>query len=49
VLDTNGSLAEAISLYTREGYVQVATYNDNPYAELWFAKMLNDKPKGRRS
>jgi ribosomal protein S18 acetylase RimI-like enzyme len=43
VLDTNGSLTEAISLYKREGYVEVATYNDNPYAELWFAKMLNDK------
>jgi ribosomal protein S18 acetylase RimI-like enzyme len=43
VLDTNGSLTEAISLYKRHGYVEVATYNDNPYAELWFAKMLNDK------
>jgi ribosomal protein S18 acetylase RimI-like enzyme len=43
VLDTNGSLTEAISLYKREGYVEVATYNDNPYAELWFAKMLNAK------
>lgn len=42
VLDTNGSLKEAISLYKREGYVEVATYNDNPYAELWFAKLLND-------
>jgi GNAT superfamily N-acetyltransferase len=40
VLDTNGSLAEAIALYGGAGYVPVERYNDNPYAEHWFAKDL---------
>jgi ribosomal protein S18 acetylase RimI-like enzyme len=38
VLDTNGSLAEAIALYGRNGYVEIDRYNDNPYAEHWFSK-----------
>src|SRR5262249_6150883 len=32
VLDTNGVLLEAISMYRSCGYVEVERYNDNPYA-----------------
>lgn len=40
VLDTNGSLTEAIAMYGRAGYAEVPAYNDNPYAEHWFRKTL---------
>jgi ribosomal protein S18 acetylase RimI-like enzyme len=42
VLDTNGSLTEAIAMYEASGYVPTARYNDNPYAEHWFTKELTD-------
>src|SRR3546814_19496186 len=37
-LDTNRSLAEARALYLRNGYREVAPYNDNHYADHWFQK-----------
>lgn len=40
VLDTNATLREAISLYESAGYTAVERYNDNPYAERFFAKHL---------
>jgi GNAT superfamily N-acetyltransferase len=40
LLDTNGTLVEAIALYGRAGYRSIERYNDNPYAEHWFAKDL---------
>ena len=40
-LDTNGTLLEAITMYERAGYVHVERYNDNPYAQAWFAKDLD--------
>lgn len=40
VLDTNATLTEAIALYERAGYQLIERYNDNPYAERWFAKDL---------
>jgi DNA-binding MarR family transcriptional regulator len=40
VLDTNGTLREAIAMYERAGYTRIARYNDNPYAEAWFEKAL---------
>ncbi|MBM7515917.1 bifunctional helix-turn-helix transcriptional regulator/GNAT family N-acetyltransferase [Nocardioides nitrophenolicus] len=40
VLDTNGTLREAIAMYERSGYERVERYNDNPYAEAFFAKRL---------
>ena len=40
VLDTNGSLTEAIAMYETSGYVPTTRYNDNPYAERWFTKSL---------
>jgi GNAT superfamily N-acetyltransferase len=40
VLDTNGSLSEAIALYEAAGYRPTDRYNDNPYAQHWFKKEL---------
>jgi DNA-binding MarR family transcriptional regulator len=39
-LDTNGTLVEAIAMYERSGYHAIERYNDNPYAQAWFAKSL---------
>lgn len=39
-LDTNRSLAEARALYLRNGYVEIAPYNSNPYAHHWFEKRI---------
>ena len=40
VLETNGTLAEAIALYRSAGYTEVPPFNDEPYAHHWFAKPL---------
>ncbi|MET0325228.1 MAG: MarR family winged helix-turn-helix transcriptional regulator [Ilumatobacteraceae bacterium] len=40
VLDTNETLVEAIGMYERAGYRPIERYNDNPYAQRWFAKGL---------
>jgi GNAT superfamily N-acetyltransferase len=42
VLDTNATLTEAVALYEAAGYVGIERYNDNPYAQRWFAKPLED-------
>ena len=39
-LDTNPVLLEAIAMYRKNGYLDIARYNDNPYAGLWFEKRL---------
>ena len=39
-LDTNHNLTEAIAMYRSAGYVQVARFNDDPYADQWFGKQL---------
>jgi DNA-binding MarR family transcriptional regulator/GNAT superfamily N-acetyltransferase len=44
VLDTNATLREAIALYERSGYHPIERYNDNPYAQRWFAKDLSAAP-----
>ena len=41
VLDTNGTLLEAIAMYGRAGYSPIERYNDNPYAEAWFEKTIS--------
>lgn len=43
VLDTNGTLTEAIAMYGAAGYEPVPRYNDNPYAQHWFAKDLDGR------
>ena len=40
VLDTNASLEAAGSLYRSAGFESIEPYNDNPNANLWFAKNL---------
>ena len=37
-LETNKTLVEAIALYRSAGYVEVAPFNDEPYANHWFEK-----------
>jgi DNA-binding MarR family transcriptional regulator/GNAT superfamily N-acetyltransferase len=39
-LDTGASLTEAIALYRRLGYHEVAPFNAEPYADFWFEKGL---------
>ena len=39
-LDTNRALKEAHALYRKEGFWEVARFNDNPYAHHWFEKRL---------
>jgi len=40
-LETNRALKEAIELYRRSGYREVAAFNDEPYAHHWFEKRLS--------
>ena len=46
VLDTNRTLREAMALYEKSGFRQIARYNDNPYADFWYEKALTaeDRP-----
>jgi DNA-binding MarR family transcriptional regulator/GNAT superfamily N-acetyltransferase len=39
-LETNRALTEAISLYRQEGFDEVEPFNDERYADHWFAKPL---------
>jgi DNA-binding MarR family transcriptional regulator/GNAT superfamily N-acetyltransferase len=39
-LDTNKALDEAKAMYRSSGYVEIARYSDNPYADHWFEKRL---------
>lgn len=39
-LDTNRALHEAQALYHTAGYHEVPAFNDDPYAQAWFAKAL---------
>jgi DNA-binding MarR family transcriptional regulator/GNAT superfamily N-acetyltransferase len=39
-LETNRNLAEAIAMYRKAGYVEVAAFNDEPFADHWFEKQL---------
>jgi DNA-binding MarR family transcriptional regulator/GNAT superfamily N-acetyltransferase len=39
-LETNRALDEAIGLYRSAGYVEVAPFNEEPYAHHWFEKRL---------
>ena len=39
-LDTNRALTEAHALYRKEGFREIARFNDNPYADHWFEKRL---------
>ncbi|HYZ82496.1 MAG TPA: MarR family winged helix-turn-helix transcriptional regulator [Solirubrobacteraceae bacterium] len=39
-LETNDALVEAIELYRSAGYEEVPAFNDEPFAQHWFAKPL---------
>lgn len=39
-LETNRALTEAIAMYRSAGFVEVAPFNDEPYAHHWFEKIL---------
>jgi GNAT superfamily N-acetyltransferase len=39
-IETNASLPEAIALYRSAGWVEVAAFNDEPFADHWFEKTL---------
>ncbi|MEA2428812.1 MAG: hypothetical protein QOF37_2440, partial [Thermoleophilaceae bacterium] len=39
-LETNRNLTEAIAMYRSAGYVEVAAFNDEPFADHWFEKEL---------
>ena len=41
-LDTNGALVEAISLYRSTGWREVEAFNDEPFADHWFEKRLDE-------
>lgn len=43
-LDTSDYLTDAIGLYRAAGYREVADYNGNPKASLWFERPLDTKP-----
>jgi GNAT superfamily N-acetyltransferase len=45
-LDTTERMPEARRLYETSGYRQIARYNDNPYAALWFEKRLATRRGG---
>lgn len=46
-LETNRTLHEAIALYRSAGYREVAAFNDEPYADHWFEKVLPGAPVQR--
>lgn len=40
-LETNRSLAEALAMYRRHGYVEVVPFNRERYGDHWFEKRLH--------
>jgi ribosomal protein S18 acetylase RimI-like enzyme len=39
-IETSATLFEAIALYRSVGYVEVAPFNAEPFADHWFEKQL---------
>lgn len=42
-LDTSDYLTPAVGLYRSAGYREVAAYNENPKADLWFERVLRQE------
>jgi GNAT superfamily N-acetyltransferase len=40
-IETSAVLAEALSLYRSAGWIEVAAFNDEPFADHWFEKALS--------
>jgi GNAT superfamily N-acetyltransferase len=43
-LDTGPKQVHALSLYRRAGFLDIAPYNENPFACFWGEKRLEDRP-----
>jgi GNAT superfamily N-acetyltransferase len=43
-LDTGPKQVHALSLYRRAGFLDIAPYNENPFACFWGEKRLEDPP-----
>jgi GrpB-like predicted nucleotidyltransferase (UPF0157 family)/GNAT superfamily N-acetyltransferase len=43
-LDTSAYLTPAVRLYRAAGYREIPAYNENPKADLWFERRLDDEP-----
>jgi DNA-binding MarR family transcriptional regulator/GNAT superfamily N-acetyltransferase len=41
-IETSAVLTEAISLYSKTGWVEVPAFNDEPFADHWFEKRLTE-------
>jgi ribosomal protein S18 acetylase RimI-like enzyme len=39
-IETSATLVEAMTLYRSVGYVEVAPFNNEPFADHWFEKRL---------
>ena len=39
-LDTDRALKEALTMYRRWGWTEIARFNDDPYADFFFEKMF---------
>ena len=39
-IETSAALTEALALYRSAGWVEVAPFNDEPFADHWFEKKL---------
>ncbi len=42
-IETSAVLSEALSLYRSTGWVEVPPFNDEPFADHWFEKVLSDR------
>ncbi|UQA95769.1 GNAT family N-acetyltransferase [Streptomyces halobius] len=42
-LDTRRDLVEAVALYRRHGFGEIAPYHDDPYTEIFFEKRLRQR------
>jgi ribosomal protein S18 acetylase RimI-like enzyme len=45
-LETNDRLESALAMYRRRGYVEVAPFNEEPFATHWFRKALPEAKDG---
>jgi len=43
VLDSHSSLASAAALYTALGFTPIEAYNDNPNANVWLGRRVDDR------
>jgi DNA-binding MarR family transcriptional regulator/GNAT superfamily N-acetyltransferase len=44
-IETSAVLAEALALYRSSGWVEVAPFNDEPFADHWFEKLLTGRTR----